>query len=203
MSLTIEEISVEPPGPGVRLDWAEVFGNDRRVEVELGVGKGGFLLERAREYPETNFLGVEWANKFCRFSADRMARWGVTNVRVMRTDAANLVMHHLRSGSVSALHVYHPDPWPKKRHHKRRLFQPAFVRAVTAALVAGGRLLVQTDHAEYFDWIGDQLAGERDLVVERAGSVDEEAAAEGPGTNYEVKYRRAGRTILALTAVRR
>src|SRR5690606_38313466 len=112
----------------------------------IGTGKGGFLLNRARAHPERNFLGIEWANKIFRYAADRMARWGVTNVRLMRTDASHLMRHHMPPECLSMLHIYHPDPWPKKRHHKRRLIQPPFVAAATTALTPGGRLAIQTDH---------------------------------------------------------
>ena len=96
------------------------------------------------------------------------------------------------------LHIYHPDPWPKKRQHqKRRLIQRGFVAAVTRVLVPGGRLAVQTDHAEYFEWIRSVLAGEPRLVevpfdVPEAGVVDGRIA-----TNYEIKYTREGRTSTA------
>ena len=203
MSLTMEQIVVQPPEPGELLDWVRLFGNEKPVEVELGTGKGGFLLERARCVPEHNYLGVEWANTFYRFAADRMARWGVDCVRVMRTDASNLVIHHFPAASIAALHVYHPDPWPKRRHQKKRLFQPAFVRAVAKVLQPGSRLFVQTDHAEYFDWIGERVRAESDLRVERAAAVGEKEDEPRPGTNFEVKYRREGRTIYGLTAVRR
>ena len=124
-----------------------------------------------------------------------MARWGVTNVRMMRADARHLVIHSLPDSSLTMLHIYHPDPWPKKRHHRRRLFQPEFVAAVARVLVPGGRLAIQTDHAEYFEWIRAVLAGEPRLAeapfdVPEAGVVDGRIL-----TNYEIKYEREGRSF--------
>jgi tRNA (guanine-N7-)-methyltransferase len=196
------DIIVEPPPPGQMLDFGRLFGNHRPVEMELGTGKGGFLLERARSLPELNLFGVEWANKYYRFAAQRMARWELTNVRLMRADARHLLIHHLPDDSLAALHVYHPDPWPKKRHHKRRLFQPGFVEALARVLRRRCRLFVQTDHQEYYTWIRDSLATQPGLNIEAAGPLDRRTPQATPGTNYEIKYLRQGRHIWYLVAAR-
>jgi tRNA (guanine-N7-)-methyltransferase len=201
--LTLEKVTLPPPEPGQRLDFAAVFGDARPVEMEIGSGKGGFLLNRARALPQRNFVGIEYANKYFRYAADRMVRWQVTNVRLMRTDARHLVIHHLPPASLAILHVYHPDPWPKKRHHKRRLFQPAFVAAAVEALAPGGRLAVQTDHAEYFEQIREVVAAETRLVP-APFDIPEAGVVEGRvQTNFEVKYLREGRDIYQLAAERR
>jgi tRNA (guanine-N7-)-methyltransferase len=193
--LTVDRIIVPPPGVGQVLDFAAMFGRAGPLEMEIGSGKGGFLLTRARAHPDRSFFGIEWANKFFLYAADRMTRWGVTNVRLMRTDAAHLMTHQMPPAVLSMLHIYHPDPWPKKRHHKRRLLQPPFVAAASRALMAGGRLAVQTDHAEYFDQIQTVLRGEPTLR-EVAFDVPEAGVVEGRlGTNFEIKYVREGRPI--------
>src|SRR5262245_10534795 len=117
------------PRPGISVtterlvdfSWSRLFGNDRRVELEIGIGKGTFLLRRAKQCPDRNFLGIEWAGEFYRFALDRMERWRMTNVRVLRTDARDFVERICPRASLSVLHIYHPDPWPKRRHNKRRL----------------------------------------------------------------------------------
>ncbi len=199
---TIEEILIAPPDPGQVLDFGRFFGNANPVEMEIGSGKGGFLLNRARQHPELNFFGVEWASKFCRYAADRMRRWGMGNVRLMRADASHLVSHHLPPESIVLLHIYHPDPWPKKRHHKRRLIQPPFIAAAVEALVTGGRIAVQTDHADYFEQIRAVLAAQPRLApapfdIPEAGVVDGTV-----GTNFEIKYRREGREFHQAAAVK-
>jgi len=129
------------------LDFEAIFGpgvpcnGDREWQ-------GRVLLIRARALPERGFLGLEWANKICQYAADRMVRWNVGNVRLMRADASHLVRHSIRPESLTLLHIYHPDPWPKKRHHKRRLIQPPFLAAAVNALQPGGRIALPTDHAE-------------------------------------------------------
>ncbi len=180
------------------VDFAAVFGNDNPVELEIGCGKGAFLLREAQAHPDRNYLGIEWANEFYKFTADRMARWGMTNVRIMRTDAREFVISRLPPDCLDALHVYHPDPWPKKRHHKRRLFNEKFVAAAIRTLKPGGRWAIQTDHAEYFQSMCGLTRGWPELTpieFTESTTVDE---SEALGTNFEMKYRREGRSIYRL-----
>jgi tRNA (guanine-N7-)-methyltransferase len=188
--------------------WQRLFGNDRPVELEIGCGKAGFLLRRARENPDRNFLGIEWASEFYKYAVDRMERWRIPNVRILRTDAAHFIRVICPRASLAALHVYHPDPWPKKRHHKRRLFQSAFVDAAAQCLVPGGRWAVQTDHAQYFEVIRPLLLGHPLLEELRfddpaygVTSADDESASVA--TNFEIKYRREGRAIYQLAVGRK
>lgn len=193
--LTAESIMVEPPDEGEVLNPLSWFETQGPLELEIGCGKGGFLLARARANPDVRLLGVEWANKFYRHAADRMARRGIENVRVMRTDARQLVQHHLPDACLSVLHLYHPDPWPKKRHHKRRLVQPDFAAAVARVLEPQGRWFIQTDHAEYFAWICETVDAQ--MLLERI-EWEETVGHDGgawSGTNFEIKYSREGRAI--------
>ncbi len=186
---------VEPPADGEVVNPMAWFESPGPFEIEIGCGKGGFLLSRAQASPRSRLLGIEWANKYYRYCADRMARWRLTNVRVMRTDARFFVLHHLPAACVSVLHLYHPDPWPKKRHHKRRLVQPDFAAAAVRALEPAGLWLIQSDHEEYFDLIRHLLSDHPELTEV---SWEDGAATAGPdwsGTNYEVKYAREGRAI--------
>ncbi len=182
---------------------AALFGSSRGVELEVGCGKGGFLLRQARAHPEINYLGIEWANKYYRYAVDRMARWGVENVRIVRADARALFLRGFVPACLAGLHIYHPDPWPKRRHAKRRLFQPDFVAAAVRALAPGARWAVQTDHCDYFEQIRALLAGHPGLTevpfAAPASGTDAEGLTE---TNFEIKYRREGRAIYRI-AVRK
>jgi len=191
----MEEMIVEAPGEGVVVDPMSWFDSPGPFELEIGCGKGGFLLERARNNPDTRLLGIEWANKYHKYCADRLARWNVSNARVMRTDAAHFVMHHLSADCVDVLHVYHPDPWPKKRHHKRRLFQADFVDAAVRVTKPSGLWLIQSDHADYFAWISEMLSARPELDEVSRASAGAPAGPEWRGTNFEIKYVREGRHI--------
>lgn len=200
--VVIDDIIVDPPADGGIVDPMAWFDSPGPFELEIGCGKGGFLLSRARANPGIRMLGIEWANRYYRYCADRMARWQLTNVRVMRTDAKVFVIRHLPPHSLSVLHLYYPDPWPKKRHHKRRLVQPDFVDAAVRALVPGGKWLIQSDHEEYFRRIHG-LLGRHPGLTEIPW--DDTGATPGPdwkGTNYEIKYAGEPRNILRVAYAR-
>ncbi|HUF89331.1 MAG TPA: tRNA (guanosine(46)-N7)-methyltransferase TrmB [Gemmatimonadota bacterium] len=179
------------------LDWGAVFGSEGPVEIEIGSGKGTFLVAVAEARPDHRFLSIEWAHPYAEHVRDRVRRRELENVRVVRADAGRFLADHVPSGSVRVLHVYFPDPWPKKRHHKRRLLQPAFVARAAEALEPGGEIRFVSDHAEYFDEATAALAAEPRL--EEAPVLEEMTDL----TNYERKYRAEGRPIHRSRWVRR
>lgn len=197
------ELLVLVPEGMNRVDPMMFFASPGPFELEIGSGKGGFLLSRARNHPEIRILGIEFKNKLSLYCADRLARWGIENARVMRTDARYLVMHQLPPESVTVLHLYHPDPWPKKRHHKRRLMKPDFVDAAVRLLVPGGRWRIQSDHEEYFaEMVGlvDAHAGVHRIPWEESAA---EPGPEWQGTNFELKFQQRGHPILRAAYQRR
>jgi tRNA (guanine-N7-)-methyltransferase len=192
---TMQDVIIEPPVADEVVDPMAWFDTPGPFELEIGCGKGGFLLSRARANPHLRLLGIEWANKFFKYAADRMARWGLTNVRLMRTDAKFFVIRNLPPACVDVLHLYHPDPWPKKRHHKRRLVQPDFVEAAIRVIAPAGRWLVQSDHAEYFEQIERMLGVRPELAAIEWTEAEADPEPDWRGTNFEIKYAREGRTI--------
>lgn len=202
-TLSIDDIIYALPEEPTLISWAHLFGNDNPVELEIGTGKGGFLLEQAQAHKDKNYVGLEWANKYFRFAADRMARWGVTNVRMIRTDAKFFVTRCVSPRSVAAIHVYHPDPWPKKRHHKRRLFDPTFVEAAIRVLEDRGRISVQTDHQAYFRVIDEVLSARSELEETLRRSENRTNDPHTVATNYQIKYSLEGRRVYRLEFVRR
>ena len=174
-------------------DLAALFGNPRPVEVEIGIGKGRFLLAQAEARREVNFLGIEWSLKYLRVARDRAERRGLMNVRVYRADARHVLADLLPDRSVGRVHVYCPDPWPKKRHRKRRLFTAATAAHLGRALAAGGYLDVSTDVLEYFEEIRAVIPSHAGLV-ETADPLFPIDSPEGR-TSYEVKYLALGRVI--------
>lgn len=182
----------------VPLCWTEVFGREAATDVEIGSGKGRFLLELAGTRAEHNFLAVERAGPYHRLCCERTVRRRLSNVRLLRTTAADLLFRLLREGSVANLYVLFPDPWPKRHHHKRRLFTPEVAAAMARALAPGGRLLVKTDHDPYAEVIAAALA-----TAPGMRSIDEtQAFADLPLSGFEAKYRVRGRTIHAFAMER-
>ena len=184
-----------------KIDFVRIFGRSGPVQIEIGSGKGTFLLNQARAEPGDNFLGIEWARRYYRYSVDRIGRWGLTNVRIIRTEAASFVADFVPDDSVDCFHIYFPDPWPKKRHHKRRFLCPANLEHLIRCLKTAGQLRIATDHPEYFEQIKTVVAARSDKLEE----IDFPAAAgaqtgEWVGTNFERKYLTDQRPIYTLAA---
>jgi tRNA (guanine-N7-)-methyltransferase len=181
--------------------FAAIFGRAAPVEIEVGIGKGRFLLAQAGARPDTDFLGVEWSLKHLRIARDRATRQGLANVRFHRGDARHVLADLVPDAAAARVHIYCPDPWPKKRHHKRRLFSAAVVPHLERILAPGAYLNVSTDVAEYFEEIVAAIAAHTRL--ETAADPLFPIAGQSGNTNYEVKFLAAGRTIHRATWRRR
>jgi tRNA (guanine-N7-)-methyltransferase len=185
-------LAAEPPTP---LDWPAVFDNDRPVEMEVGFGKGLFLLMTAQAHPEVNFAGVEIERKYQLYTATRLAKRRLTNVRLACADARLFLRDRVAVGSLAALHVYFPDPWWKKRHQKRRLFNADFAALCPRVLRPTGRLHVATDVADYVAIIRDLLSVQpllRPLPPPEPGTPAHDLDYL---TNFERKFRKQGLPI--------
>jgi tRNA (guanine-N7-)-methyltransferase len=193
---------LEVPSPPAALDWSAVFGNDRPVELEVGFGKGLFLVTSATAHPETNFIGIEIVRKYQLFTATRLAKRRLPNVRVACADAGPFLRDFVPAASLRTVHVYFPDPWWKKRHHKRRVFTAEFAQQCSRVLCPGGELSAATDVPEYAVVMTQVMAS---LTAFRAAPPPE------PGTpahdldyltNFERKFRKQGKAIQRLRYVK-
>lgn len=192
-------IDIDLDQVSIPLQWPELFARDAPTDIEIGAGKGKFLNELAAARPDRNLLAVERSAKYHRLCCDRAARRGLTNVRLLRTTGEDLLFRLIPEASAGTIYVLFPDPWPKKRHHKRRFIKPEIVAAMVRALTVGGRLLVKSDHGDYAEIIGEVLAGESGLT-----SIDPVAAFAGlPLTGFEHKYEIEGRSIYAFAFEKR
>ena len=153
--IVFEVDELEPPLEPARLFGAEP--GSRPFELEIGCGKGRFLLAAAGQWPERGFLAVEHAKALVFKVAKRALRLERENVRLLAGDAKQLV-RALAPSSLSRVHVYCPDPWPKRRHAKHRLFAPPFAEELARVLAPGGELLFTTDHDPYFREVVARLA---------------------------------------------
>ena len=150
------------------LDFGRVFGwkeGERRpVEIEIGCGKGRFLVQAAARWADHDFLAIEQVNALIRKVASKARRNGRANIRLLRTNAREIFAHQLAPGSLRRVHVYFPDPWPKRRHAKHRLLADPMPDAIAAALEPGGELLLATDHDAYFREVVARLARHPEFV---------------------------------------
>jgi tRNA (guanine-N7-)-methyltransferase len=165
------------------------------VEIEVGMGKGLFLLTEAVNRPHVNFLGIEIVRKYQLYAATRYAIRKLPNVKTACADAARILRECVSSGSVAAVHVLFPDPWWKKRHKKRRVFTAEFAGDAARIIASGGRLHIASDVEEYFGVmcdIVDALPAFRRLHSEMSRDSVEVA---GFRTNFERKARQEGTPV--------
>jgi len=192
--------SLPSPAEG-RLDPRTWFTEpDRPFELEIGSGKGTFLVQQSKLQPETNFLGVEWAAAYAHHAADRARRHGLDNIRMLLGNAVEFITHWCPDGIVNVLHLYFSDPWPKKRHHKRRVVQDESLAQFHRVLRSGGELRIVTDHEDLWDWY-EEHAERNAGIFQRCQYVSPSSADEEEfvGTNYERKFRIEGRPFHAMT----
>lgn len=189
-----------PPAP---FNFAGLFGNDHPVEVEVGTGRGLFLVNAGTTCPGTNFLGIEYDFKEARRAARRLQKRELANVRILGADANIVLPRYLPDACARALHVYFPDPWWKRRHKRRRVFNPEFLNQAARILSPGGLLHAWTDVEEYF---GVMTA----LVAENPAFAALPPPAERPAvhdmdyhTSFERKKRKLGLAIFRARWIRR
>ncbi len=189
---------IDPPR-GWRINFAQVFGRAGPLHIEIGTGRATFLLNQAKAQPGVNFLGIERAKKFYRYAVDRIGRSGLTNVRIVRTDAAAFLADFVPDGCVDCFHIYFPDPWPKRRHHKRRFLNEVNLQHMLRCLKHGGELRIATDDGDYFGQI-QRLVTAQGQKLEAIEFLPAAGAQEGEltGTNYERKYIKDQRQIYTL-----
>jgi tRNA (guanine-N7-)-methyltransferase len=173
---------------------SEICSGDRPLEIDLGCGDGSFLMEMAREFPERDFLGVERLLGRVRKVCKKITRRNLVNARVLRLDSRYVTEWLLPEATVSRLHLLCPDPWPKLRHHRRRLVQLEFLEAVKRALVPGGEFLFMTDHEDYFQWGVEkvQLFGGFEILEWKEDSFFY------PKTDFQRLWESEGKTIWRL-----
>ena len=178
---------IEPRSLIDRLDLENIFGRDAPLHVDLGCGDGSFICALAERIPEKNFLGIERLLGRIRSAARKAA--AVANVRLLRMENSYAVRYLLPAGSVETFYLLFPDPWPKRRHWRRRSVTGEFLGAISQALAENGRLLIATDHLDYFEKIEEIARANPDFTVAPP------RAADLPLTKFEQQFRAQGAAI--------
>ena len=182
------ELRLDPERMTEPFEWNELFSVDRPVEVEIGIGKGRFILDAAEKRPEINHLGVEWANKYLRFAETRAVQRKLDNIRFVRIDARTM-MSSIPADSVQTFYVFYPDPWPKKRHQKRRFLRDDMALELSRVLVDGGKLHVATDHDDYWEALQPVFDDAPDFTRQQQfGGAEFPVLPGEPLTHFEIKY---------------
>jgi tRNA (guanine-N7-)-methyltransferase len=192
---------LDAPGPN-RLDRSfpgtirDMFDGGHPVEVEIGSGKGRFLLHRATVTPEHDFIGFDYIWKYLKIGWQRAQKRGIENLLFFKAEANEVVTHLVPDGSVSVFHIYFPDPWHKRRHHKRRLLTPEFFGLLHQRLVPGGLLEIATDNFDYMIAFQAALIDAGDTLWARTRETKNERIMNPEfKTNFELKYEAEGRDL--------
>ena len=159
------------------LELAALFPRPQPLEVELGCGDASFLVEYARQHPGHNFIGVERLLGRLQKLDRKGRRASLNNLRGVRIESAYFLQYLLPRGSVAVLHIYFPDPWPKKKHHRHRLINEQFPALARAVLAPGGQVFLRTDDQEYFAQMTEVFGAAREF------SKSGDAAIAGRGHN--------------------
>jgi tRNA (guanine-N7-)-methyltransferase len=183
---------------------AALFGNERPVTLEIGFGNGDSLAEMAAATPGRNWLGVEVHGPGVGHLLLEIERRGLANLRIVRHDAVEILTFGIAPGALDACQLFFPDPWPKKRHHKRRILSPAFVALIARALRPGGVFHTATDWEPYADRMLEVLEAPNSPFENLAepGQFSERPAARPP-TRFEQRGERLGHRVRDLVFRRR
>jgi tRNA (guanine-N7-)-methyltransferase len=190
---------IRAPAPGHVLDLDEYFGRDAPRVLEIGFGDGEALAETAAATPGTDFLGIEVHEPGVGHLLLAVEREGLTNVRVIVHDAVEVLADWLAPASLDRIRLFFPDPWPKKRHHKRRIVQPGFLADAGRALRPGGTLHMATDWAPYAEHMRETADAapwfDRTSVAPGSGNEAGPGGDRGPERRPETKFERRGRRL--------
>ena len=184
-----------------RLDLTQLFGRDAFTTLEIGFGNGLSLADMAQAAPEQNFFGIEVHRPGVGSLLVQVGQRDLSNVRVSQEDAVAVVDHQIADSSLDRVQIFFPDPWHKKRHHKRRLIQSEFVEKLANKLKVGGVLHVATDWENYAEHIVEVLS--RSPSFENLGNPFSEKPAYRPTTKYETRGHRLGHGVWDLIFVKR
>jgi tRNA (guanine-N7-)-methyltransferase len=178
-----------------RIDFTKVFGRNAPTIVEIGFGNGDTLATIARNHPENNYLGVEVHRPGVGHLLMRIEEYGLSNVRVMCADAVEVLQHQIADESLEAVYLFFPDPWHKKRHHKRRQVQPEWAQLIRRKLKIGGYLHMATDWQEYAEHMLAVLGNAEGFVNQSLHSGFVERPAYRPCTKFEQRGIRLGHGV--------
>lgn len=184
------------------LPWGQIFGSDRPLRVEIGVGNSPFLVEVSRRAPDFNYVGFEYSQKRVLKFIKMVEAAGLSNIRMFRLNASHVLDRIFTPGSIDHFYINHPDPWPKRRHAKKRFVGPENALKMQRLLGSGGALSLRTDFSTYAQQMLDVLDRTEGLMNLSGRDNFALSPIESCSTPYENKFRKAGRPIYYLEYVK-
>ncbi|MGV7220076.1 MAG: tRNA (guanosine(46)-N7)-methyltransferase TrmB [Nitrospinales bacterium] len=176
-------------------DWASTFENDSPLKLEIGFGTGNFLIEMAIREPHSNFIGLDFYHKGIRKVITRINKLQLENIRIVYGDAKEKIPQIFEDNQLNEIFINFPDPWPKKRHIKRRLIKPQFIKALSQKLVKKGGIRVATDSKNYAEEILLNFQSEPSLQNKNGKLGFKDKREDTPKTKYEKNFISLGENI--------
>ena len=170
--------------------WTDVFGRNAPVEIDLGAGDGVYAEARAKREPEINFVAVERLLGRATKIAKKAVRNDLVNLKVLRIESWYFIKNLCSPGSLAAITLRYPDPWPKRRHHGNRILNRVFAEDAARAVEKGGLFKLTTDDLEYFEWSGKEMAQCQTWVIEPTWTGSNE-----PTSEFEELFAKEGRNV--------
>ena len=174
------------------LDFNEIFGNDQPVHIEIGSGRGEFLLRTAQQNPHINYIGIDLKEKRVKTLFRKLFKEDLENVRIAKIYLDEENIKFIPPNSIEKIHLQHPDPWPKKRHFHRRIIQHSFIDIMHKLLSKNGIVDIATDHEDYAIWIVEHFMERKDFEPEHKKGFTREAEDGHIETYFEKKKREEG-----------
>lgn len=175
--------------------WQSIFGNDNLIALEIGCGIGDFIAKTAEDRPDQNFIAIDYYNKGCDSTCRRLERHGVSNVRVLRVEAREFIAGYIPGNSLAALYINCPDPWPKKRHRKRRLVNSEFMEFMHAYLRTGADFFFATDFEDYGLDVAEFMSHQQGYTNMLAPALSSHELADYHSSKYMLKFMAEGKKI--------
>jgi tRNA (guanine-N7-)-methyltransferase len=181
-------------------NWSSVFGNNNNIDLELGMGRGAFIIEMAKKYPNINFIGLELDKNQTAYALDRLSRENISNLRVICDDAKNI--GEIFGKEIDTIYLNFSDPWPKDRHAKRRLTSPVFLNIYDNIFKNTKKIIMKTDNLNLFNYSLETLTQYGYQITYKTNdlnSLDEDNIM----TEYETKFYNKGIKINKLVAIKK
>jgi tRNA (guanine-N7-)-methyltransferase len=175
--------------------WADIFGNENPIALEIGCGIGDFIAKTAEAAPNRNFIAIDYYNKGCDSTCRRLGRAGINNVRVLRVEAREFIAGYIPENSLAALYINCPDPWPKKRHRKRRLVNSGFMEFVRGYLRPGADFFFATDFEDYGEDVAAFMSKQPGYMNMLAPDLSRFELADYHRSKYMLKFMAEGKQI--------